>query len=92
MPSEVGAPLRISTSKEKKEKSRVFKCEKRREEKMSEKSSSGIGFVGLLQIVFIVLKLAHVIDWSWWIVFTPIWAEIGFFVLCIFIAWIVYGD
>ena len=55
-------------------------------------SSGGIRSVGLLQIVFIVLKLAHVIDCSWWIVFTPIWVEIGYFVLCIFIIWIVYGD
>ena len=27
-------------------------------------SSSGIGFIGLLQIVFIVLKLIDKIDWS----------------------------
>lgn len=29
--------------------------------------SSGIGFTGLLTIVFITLKLTHVIDWSWWL-------------------------
>ena len=29
-------------------------------------SSGGIGFSGLLTIVFIVLKLTHYIDWSWW--------------------------
>lgn len=43
---------------------------------MSEKSSSsssGIGFVGLLTIVFITLKLCRVIDWSWWWVLSPIW-------------------
>ena len=27
-------------------------------------STGGIGFSGLLTIVFIVLKLCHVIDWS----------------------------
>ena len=31
----------------------------------------GIGFVGLLQIVFIVLKLCNVITWSWWAVMLP---------------------
>jgi uncharacterized protein (DUF983 family) len=36
-------------------------------------SSGGIGFVGLLAIVFIVLKLTGVIDWSWVWVLAPIW-------------------
>ena len=36
-------------------------------------SSGGIGFVGLLTIVFIVLKLVGVITWSWWWVLSPLW-------------------
>lgn len=36
-------------------------------------TGSGIGFVGLLTIVFITLKLLGVIDWSWWWVLSPIW-------------------
>ncbi|MFS2091044.1 hypothetical protein [Paenarthrobacter nicotinovorans] len=43
---------------------------------MNNESSGGIGFVGLLTIVFIVLKLTSVIDWSWWWVLSPLW--IGF--------------
>lgn len=39
----------------------------------SSSSSSGIGFTGLLAIVFIVLKLLGKIDWSWWWVLSPIW-------------------
>lgn len=39
----------------------------------SESSSSGIGFVGVLTIVFIVLKLVGVLTWSWWWVLSPIW-------------------
>ena len=39
----------------------------------SENNSSGIGFSGLLTIVFIVLKLTNVIDWSWLWVLSPIW-------------------
>lgn len=41
---------------------------------MSENSSSsgGIGFIGLLTILFIGLKLTHYIDWSWWWVLSPI--------------------
>lgn len=43
---------------------------------MSEESSSaggGISFAGLLAIVFIVLKLVGVIDWSWLWVLSPLW-------------------
>lgn len=34
-------------------------------------SSGGIGFVGLLQLAFIVLKLVGVISWSWFWVLSP---------------------
>lgn len=46
---------------------------------MSDKSSSsgGIGFAGLLTIVFITLKLCGKIDWSWWWVLSPIWITAG---------------
>jgi hypothetical protein len=42
---------------------------------MSEQSntSGGIGFVGLLTIAFIVLKLTGYINWSWWWVWSPVW-------------------
>lgn len=33
---------------------------------------NGIGFPGLLAIIFIVLKLTEVIDWSWWWVLSPL--------------------
>ena len=36
-------------------------------------SSGGIGFVGLLTIVFVALKLTEVIDWSWVWVLSLIW-------------------
>ena len=36
-------------------------------------SSSGIGFFGLLAILFIALKLTGVIAWSWLWVLAPIW-------------------
>ena len=43
----------------------------------------GIGFIGLLQIVFIVLKLCGVIGWSWWLVLLPLIIEFGLVVLLI---------
>ena len=36
-------------------------------------SGGGISFCGLLFIVFLILKLTHVIDWSWWWVTAPLW-------------------
>jgi len=39
-------------------------------------SSGGIGFMGLLTIVFITLKLTSVIGWSWWLVLAPLWAPL----------------
>lgn len=35
--------------------------------------SGGIGFAGVLTIVFIVLKLTGNIAWSWWWVLSPLW-------------------
>ena len=44
-------------------------------------ANGGIGFAGLLTIAFVVLKLCHVIDWSWWWVLSPIWISLGLAVL-----------
>ena len=40
-------------------------------------SKGGIGFAGVLQVAFIVLKLCKVIDWSWWWVLAPTWIPLG---------------
>ncbi len=42
-------------------------------------SSGGIGFVGLLTILFIGLKLTGYISWSWWWVLSPIWLTVTVF-------------
>lgn len=44
---------------------------------MSENNDQGgIGFCGLLTIVFITLQLIGVIQWSWWWVLAPIWVPL----------------
>lgn len=55
----------------------------------SNSSGGGIGFCGLLAIVFIVLKLIHVIDWSWWWVLSPLWIPACLFIvgLILFLIW-----
>ena len=40
-------------------------------------SSSGVGVLGLLGVVFVTLKLTDVIDWSWWYVTMPFWGGIA---------------
>ena len=39
-------------------------------------SNSGIGCFGVLTIVFVVLKLKNLIDWSWVWVLAPCWGPI----------------
>lgn len=58
----------------------------------NESSSGGIGFVGLLTILFIGLKLTNYIDWSWWWVLSPLWISFGIglimlIVVCVVVMW-----
>lgn len=48
-------------------------------------NSGGIGFVGLLTIVFITLKLTNFIAWSWWWVLSPIWISILIVLVVLFV-------
>ena len=49
----------------------------------------GVGFVGLLTIVFIVLKLLNVIEWSWWWVLSPVWISASLVIATVLIVLIV---
>lgn len=33
----------------------------------------GVGFFGILTLIFITLKLTNYIAWSWWWILGPIW-------------------
>ena len=48
-------------------------------------SSGGIGFAGVLAIVFIVLKLLGHIDWSWWWVLSPLWISVGIVIVVLLV-------
>lgn len=48
--------------------------------------AGGIGFLGLLTILFIALKLLNVIHWPWIMVLSPIWIPVV--LLIVFIIWI----
>jgi phosphoglycerol transferase MdoB-like AlkP superfamily enzyme len=47
--------------------------------------NNGIGIATVLFIVFLVLKLTHYIDWSWWWITAPLWGPFGLFVVCVVI-------
>jgi hypothetical protein len=44
-------------------------------------TESSIPIVGLLGLLFIILKLIHVIDWSWWWVLAPFWIPLAIGIL-----------
>ena len=45
--------------------------------------TSGLGLSSVLTIIFIVLKLVEVIDWSWWWVVSPILIDMGLVILVV---------
>lgn len=51
--------------------------------KTVEYRSSGIGFLGLLTILFVGLKLTGHIDWSWWLVLLPVYWPIAALVVVV---------
>jgi hypothetical protein len=53
-------------------------------------NKGGIGFVGLLTITFIVLKLLKVISWSWLWVLSPLWISTLLIIILIIIYILLY--
>lgn len=54
-------------------------------------TSGGIGFSGVLTIVFIVLKLCGVIQWSWLWVLSPLWISVALVIAIVIIVCIANG-
>lgn len=42
--------------------------------------NDGMGYIGTLTMIFVVLKLTNLINWSWWWVLSPLWMTI---ILCV---------
>jgi hypothetical protein len=51
-------------------------------------NSSGVGLPMLVFIIFLILKLTHNIDWSWWWVTSPLWISFGLAVILIVFAYV----
>ena len=48
----------------------------------------GIGFLGMLTILFIALKLTGYITWSWWWVLAPMWIPVVLAIIILIICFI----
>lgn len=45
-----------------------------------------VGFVELLTVLFVTLKLTNVIDWAWIWVLSPLWICLGLWVIAMIVA------
>lgn len=52
-------------------------------------STGGINFLNIILAVFIALKFAKVIDWSWWVVLIPLWIEFAIFFIVFIILYVI---
>ena len=48
-----------------------------------------MGIFGTLFVIFLILKLTKVIDWSWWWVTAPLWGCILLWII-VFMAYILF--
>jgi hypothetical protein len=53
---------------------------------MSNKESNGLGLGTVLFLIFMTLKLANLITWSWWWVTAPVWIPFASVMVLVIIA------
>jgi len=51
----------------------------------------GIGLCGATFLVFLILKLVGVINWSWWWITAPLWGSLALVVATLIIVIIIAG-
>ena len=51
-------------------------------------AGGGVTIISLLQVVFIILKLCGVINWSWPVVLIPLWIQLGVWTI-VGVIWII---
>lgn len=52
---------------------------------------SGLSFGSILFFIFLILKLCHVIDWSWCWVTAPLWISFGIAVIFLILFLVVWA-
>lgn len=54
-----------------------------------EAKSGGLGFLSILTLIFITLRLLEVITWSWWMVLAPMWIPVVFVLIILLVVFVV---
>lgn len=57
-----------------------------------ELKSDGLGIFSVIQINFLILKLAGLVNWSWWLVLLPIFISLGISIIGIIFLFILMRD
>lgn len=57
-----------------------------------ELKSDGLGIFSVIQINFLILKLAGLVNWSWWFVLLPIFISLGISIIGIIFLFILMRD
>jgi hypothetical protein len=55
---------------------------------MKEGTPGGIKILNGLFLIFMALKLAKIVDWSWWWVTSPLWIGAGLLLVMFILLWI----
>jgi len=50
----------------------------------------GLLFPVLIFLLFVLLKVANVIKWSWWWIFSPLWIPVSIFIIVVLIIFAVF--
>ena len=61
------------------------------EENLNSTNTGGVGFLGLLTLLFIGLKLTGYITWSWIWVLAPLWVPMGIALLVLSVGILIVG-
>jgi hypothetical protein len=64
---------------------------KKNTETNSGAATGGIGFFGLLTVLFIGLKLTNYITWSWWLVLLPMYGPLVIFLTLVLVGVLIYA-
>ncbi|MBC3250951.1 hypothetical protein H8I91_11815 [Serratia fonticola] len=56
-----------------------------------ETKKGGLGFLSILALIFITLKLMGYITWSWWWVIAPLWGPLAVIATCAAVIFMLVG-
>lgn len=57
----------------------------------TQQKRQGLGFLSILALIFITLKLMGYITWSWWWVSAPLWGPLGLYLVLMLFIFIIVG-